>query len=359
MKTLTQILFSGLGGHANVAFSLIEAQEKGAFNNQLIFYGIEALPEAYRSFCVESGVEFRVIKKRQGLDFGSWIEVYSALKQFKSQNILVHQTTLFLVCYFFSLLNRAKILTVEHTPNQVKTKLEWIFTALSFLFAPKVVLLTEAYRAELQQKWYFKPRKVEVIPNGINTHFFAMGRTKSLSTQLVISMIGRFATQKQQDKLMEAFTLVQQSYPNILLRLAGTGTEWERCKALAKDLQVDNKVHFEGMLNESQVRDLLQETHLYVHASTGETLSTAIIQAMSCGLPILASNIPGIAQMINEGENGILVNTNDTEVFAKAILALLENESLRKTLGEQARQTALEKYAAVNMLHAYLRALDF
>jgi len=339
MQTLTQILFSGLGGHANVAFNLIEAQKPGSTQNHLIFYGIEKLPDTYKNFCVKNGVSYHAVYKKKGLDFASWRKVHQILKQTKERQIIVHSVQLLLAVKWYSLFNKARFLTVEHTPNQVKTKAEWLFTALGFLFSPKVVLLTEAYKQELESKWYFNAKKVAVIPNGINTQFFVSGEPKSPTQQVSISMLGRFSYQKQQDKLIEAFALVQQKYPNSLLRLAGTGTDWERCKALATSLQLNGKVQFEGMLNETEIRELLQQTDIYVHASTGETLSTAIIQAMSCGLPIIGSNIPGIAQMIKEGENGLLVDTYNIEAFAEKMLFLIENESKRKYLGENARKT--------------------
>jgi glycosyltransferase involved in cell wall biosynthesis len=355
MQTLTQILFSGLGGHANVAFNLIEAQEKGSIQNQLIFFGIEPLPEAYKNYCKQHNISYKVILKKQGLDLQSWIQVYRALKDFRAKKLIMHQPMLIIVLWFYKLFNKANFVQVEHNSNQVKTKQDWLYTALGFFLAPQVICLTNSYQKELSKFWFFRKEKAVIIPNGINTEIFLPTRNKN--HLITLSMIGRFTPTKKFDDAIKAFHLVQQKHPNTQLILAGNGTDWEHSKVLATSLQLNSKVRFPGMLNETELLALLQKTDIYVHASTGETLSTAIIQAMSCGLPIIGSNIPGIAQMINEGENGLLVDTYNIEVFAQKIIGLVENGDLRNKLGSNARKIAVEKYSAKSMLNAYLRAL--
>ena len=99
--------------------------------------------------------------------------------------------------------------------------------------------------------------------------------------------------------------------------------------------------------------DFLQSLDLYIHASLGETMSTAMMQVMACGLPIIASDVDGINNMITTSVTGILVPVKNSLLLAEAIIDCIKNPIMMQTLAENAYQYALNHFSNQKMLEAY------
>lgn len=110
----------------------------------------------------------------------------------------------------------------------------------------------------------------------------------------------------------------------------------------------------DGLLNEQQVADWLRGLDVYVHATDGETLSTSLLQAMATGLPIVASAIDGVTNLLGSaGEYGVCA-TNDADEFTHAILRVADSHELLNALGSRARDRILNRYSNQVMLESYL-----
>ena len=107
------------------------------------------------------------------------------------------------------------------------------------------------------------------------------------------------------------------------------------------------------MLEEIELVKFLHDLTIYVHASLGETMSTAIMQAMACGLPIIASDVPGINNMIINNKTGILVPVKNEQVMADAIKYLVNTNSRAAELGANAFEFAKMHYSNVTMFKKY------
>ena len=133
------------------------------------------------------------------------------------------------------------------------------------------------------------------------------------------------------------------SLTNIWLYIAGDGDTLEALKQYVDSLGLTDKVFFLGMLGQETLRDFLAELTIYVHSTHGETMSTAIMQALSMGLPTIASDVPGVSNMI-DGSNGLLYRPGDASDLAKKMNNVLHDEELAASLSFNARQSALEDY---------------
>jgi len=248
---------------------------------------------------------------------------------------------------------------VEHTPNQVKRKSEWLWTWLGMMLAKKVVLLTEEYDTELKKKMgiWFRKRKVSVIPNGIDIKYYKLIEKKDCLRQPCISMVARFSSTKGQALLLKAFSIVKQQLKihNLRLILAGDGETRKAVEELCEQLQLQDSVHFPGTLNEEEIKVLLQQqTSVYVHATYGETMSTSIMQALACGLPVIASDIPGVHNLVKPG-HGITVK-NDAHALATAIEEVLLDPMLMAQLSDKARYFA-QTYLSQDLMFSRYNAL--
>lgn len=357
---IIQIFYSGLGGHSSVAFSLIEADKDKAFDNFIIFYGIEEVPQAYINKCEELGVAYFCVKKNKGLDTSSQKQVIAILKSVQPAVILLHSITLIVPVYYYSLRKRTKIISVEHQANHLKTKTEWIWSRLLMRLSANVVFLTELYRSQVEKKlgFFYIPAKARVINNGINTDFFkpADGERQGLTGTLRIGMLSRLTAIKDHITLIRSFKALLQNKSGeyrIELHIAGEGEMKPVLQELVRELDLAGNIHFPGMIPESGIADFLNDMHIYVHASLGETMSTAIMQAMACGKPIVASDVDGINNMIVAGKTGLLVPVKNVNALTEQIGKLLSGSHLRETLGKNALEYARENFTNQVMFKKY------
>ena len=353
-----QILFSGLGGHASVAFSLLDALPVSERKkHHLIFFGTEPVKAEYEHRCKKLGISYDAILKDEKIPVKAWQSVIRALKHQRPATIWLHSTNLIFPVKYYARRYGAKLIAVEHTSNQVKRPVEMMCSRFCMRWADKVVALTETYRQELAQ--ILGPKYIDyktiIIGNGINISEFSPKDFNAMSRkEFKLGMAARFTDIRLQNFLIAAFDQIAHLLPDATLTLAGDGETRKASIEYASKLANANKIHFPGNLNENEIIEFYQSLDLYVHASLGETMSTSLMQAMACGLPILASDIPGINNMIDDGSNGILFANDDLEHLAQQILKISEKPELASSLGKNARAKALADYSNSRMLQQYL-----
>jgi colanic acid/amylovoran biosynthesis glycosyltransferase len=182
-----------------------------------------------------------------------------------------------------------------------------------------------------------------ILPSGTDTSAFVPSQTRRPGWFL---SIGRFVDKKKHDLSIEAFAQAAKDHPEAQLHLVGNGPKEAACRALAARLDVADRVHFHGALPHDQVRDLLAQASIYlqhsVKAPNGdeEGLPTAIQEAMSCGLPVIATRHAGIPEIITHEENGLLVEEHDLQGYAAQIARLLADPDMAGRLGRNARDYA-------------------
>ena len=260
----------------------------------------------------------------------------------------------------------ARLISVEHTPNSQKNFFEWIFGFLSMLLSSKVIILTHSYLEEIKKaykKFYFSSR-FTIVPNGIDANVFKPFKNQLLNinqnNEIILGMAARFSSQKKQDfliELVESLNINQSRY-KFKLKLAGDGETMSKCQTLVKQKGIDSSVIYSGFLEEQELVDWFKEINIYVHATDGETLSTSILQAMSCGLPIIASDIPGVSNLLNQEKVFGITSKNTIPDFSRKIINLLDTPSILVNISENAREKVLNDYSNIEMLKKYLISLS-
>jgi glycosyltransferase involved in cell wall biosynthesis len=361
MKTL-QILYSGLGGHGSVFYSIITGDKQKQLDSSALFYGVEPLKQEYAEKCDLLGVPYSYIGKRVGLDISSWFRVFKAIKQSKADYILMHSMNLVVVGILAKLVLGKRLIVVEHTANNVKTMAEWLWTILAILFANKVVLLTETYNQELSNKipFIYDKRKIEIVANGIDLHVFFAQKNYITNNKIVIAMQARFSSSKDHLTLIKAFRNLKIKMSdnfNLKLILAGSGESMSGVQDKVLEYGLEDYIQFPGMLDERSLVSLLQKTSIYVHSSVAETMSTAIMQTMAIGLPIIATDIPGINEMIEHGKTGYLFSPRDVNGLEEKLNILINNPEERKRIGRNAREYAVNFLSNTRMAEKYVNLL--
>jgi glycosyltransferase involved in cell wall biosynthesis len=178
--------------------------------------------------------------------------------------------------------------------------------------------------------------------------------TEKYSRSLVY--VGNLTAPKRAETIIRAMQKVTEMYADCRLVLIGDGNLRPALEALADELGLKKHVHFCGALPHEEVLKMLQWADVFVHCSDHEGLGMAIMEAMGAGLPVVASQVGGVSDLVREGETGFMIPPDDVEKYAEKILLVLENDQLRKKLGSNARHFA-EKHLNKQTILAQLETV--
>ena len=341
---IVHILYAGVGGEAGVVFPLAEAAS-GRSRQHVIFFGIEPVAQANIRQCEALGIQWHGVQKQKGCDRQAQQEITRLLLKIRPTGVIVHTLGTLPACLKARRqLRDLKIIAVEHHSNTLKNAKRWLLSLFALLRADRVVYLTEKYREQVATKlrWFFKARaqRTVVISNSLNLSLYKTASPAN-NDRFVFGMQGRMVDGKDFPTLLRALGPANERNPHpIHLELVGDGPRRFELERLAKTLNVEKYVTFCGMLNSRDLISRMEQWHAYVHASMGETMSIAIMEAKACGLPIIATEAPGVSEFFQNGHNGILVSQGDFEQVAMELSKLQQNPDLSRSLGRNARAEA-------------------
>lgn len=361
-----QILYSGLGGHGSVAFSLsAAASQEGDWASSLVFLGIEPLLPEYSTQCEARGIAFEYVATRRGRPWRSWWQLYRVIEALRPDAIVLHSVKAILPCRLYASRCGIPLVAVEHQPNDLKQPAEWWVSRLLMRLADAVVVLTPDYRDELARRLgaAFQAEKLHLIPNGIDTQMFAPPQTgpRTIGKPIRVGMAARFSSRKRQELLIEAIEILQQrdGPGSWQLSLAGDGETRAALQARVGVPHTNQSVSFPGYLGEQELRAWFSSLDIYAHASDGETLSTSLLQAMAMGLPIVGSDVPGIANLLGAEEVvGLVAHDQSAQGFARALSEVVASGESASNLGGRARAKAEREFSQTVMFLAYQEVID-
>jgi glycosyltransferase involved in cell wall biosynthesis len=217
----------------------------------------------------------------------------------------------------------------------------------------RVIALNQGVVRELEEIGV-EASKVVTLPNGVETDSIQHKTDYLAVSEITLTFVGRLHPQKGIETLLSALKKVKVRSPQIdwRLQLVGEGPLRPYLEAKARGLNIDDQVEFLGQVPD--VFPILYASDIFVLPSRAEGMSNALLEAMTCGLPCIVSNIPANAEVIEDGQNGLLVNVNDDEDLAKAIIRLAQDQGLREELGRKAAQTIIEHYSIESVAKRYI-----
>lgn len=194
----------------------------------------------------------------------------------------------------------------------------------------------------------------KLIYNGIDLKKFNVHHEidgdKNNSECINIINVARFMPEKNQKLLIDVLYILSKRYTNIKLRLVGNGKTKNEILRKVNKLGLEDKVEFLGARND--IPELLNKSDIFLLSSNYEGFCLVIVEAMACGLPVVATNVGAIPEIIKDRENGLLVKPNDPDEFAKAIIEIIENKDMRKMISSNAINDA-KKYNFENTVKKY------
>jgi glycosyltransferase involved in cell wall biosynthesis len=170
-------------------------------------------------------------------------------------------------------------------------------------------------------------KKIKIIPNWVDfKEIEGIKTTNRESTRSRILFVGRLHKVKQVDLLIRAFHLIQERNPNVDLYILGDGPLGQNLVKLTNDLGLSDSVHFLGYVDQMAVFRMMKLSDVFVLPSKMEGNPRVIIEAMANRVPIVATNVPGIREMLQHMKTGYLIDNDQPEELAHAIEYILSNK---------------------------------
>lgn len=205
-----------------------------------------------------------------------------------------------------------------------------------------VVSVSETLRDQLVREGGAADR-LAVIPMGIDLHrVFIPDCTPRAPAELLF--VGRLVAGKGLDVLLAALPAILRKYPEVRLKVVGAGPERERLEAMAGELGLTSRVCFVGAVAHGMLPAYYRRATLLVLPSRAEGFGLVVVEALGCGCPVAASDLPALRSLLLDGRAGALFLPGDPAQLEEAVSRLLRDASYRSMLVEIGRQSIRERY---------------
>lgn len=290
--------------------------------NNIDIYGLYLFPTA---FSLKMSCKLHYWLRTRMLD-----SVFSYMLKKQEKPDIIYAHFLYNISYAVYLKEKYNIPLVgmEHWSvlNQFELSSDIIYRGqIAYQGANRIIAVSNSLKEQIYN--HFK-RDATVIHNMVNEEFFQMPIRKYTNRdKLIYISIGSLFYIKGHDILIKALSEVAQYTLDWELRIVGGGSEEKNLQNLIKELGLENNIKLIGRKNKQEIISLLYDSDIFILPSRSENFSVAVLEALSAGLPVVATTCGGIRECINE-KNGVLVSVEDVSGLAKSILDISKNIEL-------------------------------
>ncbi len=196
------------------------------------------------------------------------------------------------------------------------------------LLGADAVTAPSAYLAGVVEHWLRGPAAVEVIPNGVRAPMMRQARASAVG-ELRVVFVGRLVAHKRVDAILEAVATTE----GVTLDVVGSGPEASALRARSTE-----RVAFLGDLSHAEVLRTVVDADVLILASDYEGLPHVVVEALACGTPVLSPAVGGVAEVVTDGDSGLILEDGGPETIASALGRVRDDAGLRERLSEGARR---------------------
>lgn len=308
------------------------------------------------------GIKVTCVYKRPGISPGSIRSLSKQLIEIHPDVLHVHQIgpLFYTSLAAHSAAIRATVFTQhgKQYANRFRTRLLGRFAGRSI---GRCICVSDDIAREVRDCRIVDESRIAVVRNGIDTRRFSDPSggaevRKTLHIPLnapLIGTVGRLAEVKCQDLLIRGFSRIRLSEPRAHLLLVGDGPLRGQLETLAKSLGLADCVHFAGY--QSDPARFLQAMDLFALTSRSEGMPLCVLEAWAAGIPVIASRVGGVPELIRHGVTGLLFESGHEQEFAASALHLLSDTALRSQIRDAARTLVQSEFDVSNMADQYDR----
>lgn len=323
-------------------------------------------PEAYVEELTKAGISVVSLNMRRGVaDPRAIFKLATILRYERPQILHAHMVHANLLARIMRLLVHIPVIICTAHSTDEGGKLREIAYRLTDPLCDLATQVSQAGLARYVLVGAVPPRKICFVPNGVDLeHFnFMPGDREHLRTELGLPesfiwlAVGRFEEAKDYPVLLQAFAWVWQQQPEVRLYIVGQGALKENVVELADALKISQVVQFLGIRRD--VANLMRVADGYVMSSAWEGMPMVLLEASASGLPIVATRVGGIPEIVIDGQTGFLVPPKNPPALAQAMLEMMDlPEEVRQAMGAQGRIYVQEHYGLDKILDEWERIYE-
>jgi len=346
---------SETGGAESVLIRLVEGLDKTRYTSTVCLLSDGWL----KTELDKRRVETVVIPQPHSLDVRWLLQVLRLLKERHIDVMHSHEFATNVYATLLSKITGVPSVATAHGKNYYGDK--WRRRA-AYRFTARhstMVAVSHDLKRFLTEQIGIPPRNIRVVHNGIDLRQYSINAASSASradlgigaSQRVIGTVGNLFAVKGQTYLLKACKALADAYPNIALLIAGEGEELSSLRKEASDLGIADNVKFLGF--RSDVPSLLQAMEVFVLPSLSEGLPLSLLEALALQKPVVATNVGGIPEIVQDGLAGFLVPPGSPEALAERILLLLRSPATADRFGKAGRRRVEEAFDVAKMIEEY------
>lgn len=272
-----------------------------------------------------------------------------------------HSTSAWIAQEMLPPTHRLKIITTLHGTDITMVGQErsfWELMRFSIAKSDGITAVSEYLKRETVDRFHIPARAVEVIPNFIDPELYTRDRYPCRRAafleegEKLIIHVSNFRPVKRVPDVLAIFDRIQREVPSRLL-LVGDGPERAEAAAEADRLGLEERVIFLG--KQDTVAELLACSDLFLLPSTSESFGLAALEAMASGTPVIATDVGGLPEVVEDGVSGYLAPLGDVETMAEKAIELLRDRARWLQMSAASRAVATERYSAARIVPVYER----
>lgn len=338
-----------MGGKERLLVDFVERLDPDEFEVGICALGVETetsrilAGRGYRVWTLGRPPEAR-------LDWGLVTRVHGVVAAMRPSVVHVHGLSSFFASIPCSLWGAPPVVFTCHFSLAPQIGTRRLVTAVLMRHVRAVVAVSNAAREVCKRAYHVPRRRLHMIYNGVDTVRFAPS-DRAGSVPLTIGFCGVFRVEKQVPSLLEAVAALRAGGARASLLLVGDGPTRRDCQAASQALGLADCVEWAG--SQRDVRPWLSRMDIFVLPSSQEAMPVALIEAMAMGLPVVASAVGGVPEIVLQGRSGLLFEPGNSGQLAAHLGRLTREPRLRAELGAQARRTVVERFSIDRMMLEY------
>ena len=211
----------------------------------------------------------------------------------------------------------------------------------------RIIAVSASVKEDIS-KYGLNKDKITVIHNGVDTEVFRptepVFKEKYEGCDNLLIFVGRIIEQKGLDHLIDAMPRILKEYPRTKLLIVGKGKIKPRLIKKVKKMDLNKRIIFPGFIDEELMPNLYSSADVFVLPSLWEVLPIALLEGLSCGAPLLASDAGGNPEIVENGKNGFIFEKKNEEELIEKLRIMLDDHNLRKKMRRESRKIALKKF---------------
>jgi glycosyltransferase involved in cell wall biosynthesis len=236
------------------------------------------------------------------------------------------------------------VLTLQEGDSEEYLQTKWLgLIDLSWRMAfRRTDMLTaiSTYLLDRARRLGFKGRSF-LVPNGVDLKRFENASPRALGETVALITTSRLNVKNGVGDVIAALPLLP---PNVIFRVAGTGELEKKLRRQARELNLEDRVEFLGLVPPAEIPQQLHKADIFIRPSLSEGMGNSFIEAMAAGLPVIATPVGGIPDFLTDGETGVFCQPGDTESIARAVKRLTNDNDFNEKIRERALRMVRERY---------------